>query len=209
MGKFVDLTGRHFGRLTVMERSKNNKHNCVTWLCRCECGKTIVTRGDSLNSGRTLSCGCLSAEKTAQRNYKHGGIKTRLYHIWSAMIERCHNPNHKSYKNYGGRGVTVCDSWRTNFAIFQTWALVNGYRDGLTIDRINNNNSYNPDNCRWITHKDQQYNKRDNHLITFNGETHTLTEWAEITGINRNTLSARLNKLGWSAEKALTTPVKH
>ena len=204
MGRFVDLTGQRFGRLTALDRAGTSGGGSATWRCLCDCGKETVVIGSSLRSGFTRSCGCLSAEKIGERSYKHGGTNTRLYSIWSGMIERCHNPKHKGYKNYGARGIVVCAEWKTNFASFQEWALSNGYAEDLTIDRIENDKPYGPDNCRWISLSAQQHHKRDNHLITYNGETHTLTEWAAITGINRNTLSARINRLGWSAERALS-----
>lgn len=204
MGKFVDLTGQRFGRLSVLDRAGTAGGGCATWRCLCDCGKETVVLSSSLRRGATRSCGCLSAEKSGERSYKHGGTNSRLYRIWSAMIERCHNPNRKGYENYGGRGIAVCDEWRNSFQKFQDWAISNGYRDDLTIDREDNEGSYCPSNCRWISFKDQQNHKRDNHLVTYNGETHNITEWAAITGINRNTLFARLNRLGWSAERALS-----
>ena len=200
MGKFVDLHGHRFGRLVVLERAGTAKGGSAIWRCLCDCGKFSKVNGNSLRSGSTLSCGCLGAERRFCASYKHGSIGTRLYRIWSGMIERCHNPNNRNYKNYGSRGIIVCNEWRLDFTAFQTWALANGYQDDLTIDRKENDGPYSPQNCRWISLKEQQNHKRDNRLLTFNGETHNITEWAKITGINRGTISSRLD-LGWSAEK--------
>lgn len=206
MGKFIDLTGQRFGRLIVIERAGTNTSGAVSWRCKCDCGSESVVVGQSLRQGFTQSCGCFNREQSGKREYKHGMVGTRLYKIWDGMVGRCHRKNHKHYPNYGGRGITVCDEWRSDFAAFMKWALSSGYQDNLTIDRRNNNKGYSPDNCGWVTFKSQQNNKRDNHLITYNGVTHTLTEWSEIKGINRNTLSARLNRLKWPVDKALSSP---
>lgn len=139
----------------------------------------------------------------------HGEGNSRLYHAWSAMKQRCSNPNNRKYDSYGGRGITVCDEWANSYLAFKKWAIENGYSDCLTIDRIDNEKGYSPDNCRWITNKDQQRNKRNNRLVTINGETKTLAEWSEISGIGHGVLWQRLFNHGWSYEKALTTPVKH
>lgn len=130
-----------------------------------------------------------------------------LYVVWQGMIRRCTYKRHKNFSDYGGRGIKVCDEWRNDFQAFHDWAMANGYADGLTIDRIDNNGNYCPENCRWTTMKEQCNNRRNNHLLTFYGETRTMTEWAELTGISLYTLNSRLNKLGWSVERALSTPV--
>lgn len=130
----------------------------------------------------------------------------RLRGVWRNMIQRCHNPNHHQYCSYGGRGITVCDEWRNDYSCFREWALKNGYVQGLTIDRIDNNGGYSPQNCRWATYKEQNRNKRSNRNITLNGETKCLTEWAEFFGISVFTATRRLNK-GWSAKDAFTTPL--
>lgn len=137
---------------------------------------------------------------------KRGQIK-RLYRIWKNMIQRCSNPNKPDYKYYGAQGIRVCDEWK-KYATFKEWAVNNGYDDSLTIDRIKSNKDYCPENCRWITIKEQQNNKRNNHKLEFNGEIHTINEWSEILNIKREIIKDRL-RLGWSADKALTTPVEH
>ena len=136
-------------------------------------------------------------------NYRHGMRHTRIYNIWRTMRQRCSNPNCINYHNYGGKGIVVCDEWDKSFEVFYEWAMANGYEDGLTIDRINSNGNYEPSNCRWASYKQQANNKTSNRLVEFNGEVHTLGEWASITGIRLATIWNRL-KLGWSIEDALT-----
>lgn len=159
MGNFIDLAGQKFGRLTVIERAPNAPSGAA-WLCQCTCGAHAIVSSNMLRTGRTQSCGCLAHELTKLRNTTHGGSHTRLYHIWSNMRQRCHNSNSPAFNNYGGRGITVCPEWLHNFEAFQAWALSHGYRDDLTIDRIDNDNGYNPDNCRWATYSTQRKNQR-------------------------------------------------
>lgn len=135
----------------------------------------------------------------------HGLRYTRIYRIWCNMKRRCYNKNDKSYKAYGGRGITVCDEWKFDFLSFYNWAIESGYNDKLTIDRINVNGNYEPCNCRWLDSKSQCNNKSNNHFITFNGETHTMKQWAEKMGISYQTLAQRINKYKWSIERAITT----
>lgn len=137
----------------------------------------------------------------------HGLCDTRIYRIWKNMKQRCYNPKNPRYNFYGKIGVKVCDEWKNNFISFYKWSIENGYQDNLTIDRIDVNGNYEPSNCRWITNKEQQFNKHVNHFITYNGETKTLTEWGMELGIDPNTLGTRLSR-GWSIEKTLITPVK-
>lgn len=135
---------------------------------------------------------------------KHRMSHTRLYRVWDGMISRCHREKYHSYKRYGGRGITVCDEWRNDFHAFYEWAIRNGYHEGLSIDRIDNDKGYSPDNCRWVTMKVQGNNKRSNHYIEYNGETHTIAEWSEILGIPRNVLYHRFER-GWSVKRAFET----
>ena len=152
-----------------------------------------------MTRGRIRSCGC--------RHEQHGMTKDRLYHEWTDMRKRCSKTYIKSFPQYGGRGIKVCDEWENSFIAFRDWALANGYSDNLTIDRIDVNGNYEPSNCRWVTKKEQGNNKRNNRVLAHNGKTQTLTQWAEETGIPYSCLQKRI-KYGWSVERILTTPVR-
>ena len=157
--KLIDLTGKKFGRLTVLRRAESiNKR--TLWLCRCECGNKVVVEAYNLKTGHTQSCGCLQREATSEANKTHGKTHSRLYRIWICMQNRCYRRSYHAYKHYGGRGITVCDEWLHNFQTFYDWAMTNGYRDDLSIDRIDTNKGYSPDNCRWTTMAEQNKNKR-------------------------------------------------
>lgn len=203
MSKFQDLTGQRFGRLTVIERVKNNKFGTAQWYCKCDCGKYDIVSTGNLKKN-TASCGCYRKERMT----KHGKSNERIYKIWKDVIKRCNNSNHRFYNNYGGRGITVCDEWLHDFQAFYDWAMNNGYENSLTIDRIDNNKGYFPDNCRWVDYKIQANNRRSNHLITYNGKTQTMAQWADELGIKYKTLSDRINISKWSIEKAFNTPIK-
>ena len=211
MGKFIDLTGQKFGRLTVIKRVENAKDRHAHWLCKCECGNYKIICGRSLQKGVTLSCGCLISEITTKRSTKHGLHNTRIYSIYNDMKKRCYNKNNKSYENYGGRGIKICDEWlnkKNGFINFYNWAINNNYKVDLTIDRINVNGNYEPSNCKWATIKEQANNRRSNHLITYNGETHNITQWAGILNISYGALKKRIRN-GWDIEKAFNTPQKN
>ena len=190
--------GQRFGRLVVI-REDDRKYGHRYILCKCDCGTEKSINLHSLLNGCSNSCGCLRREYIASKNFKHGFANRnneleRIYCIWSGMKKRCYSETDPGYKNYGGRGITICDEWKDNYPAFREWSISNGYSDELSIDRIDNDKGYAPDNCRWTTAKVQGNNTRVNHRVTYKGETHTLSEWSDITGIDDNRIGQRLKK---------------
>lgn len=155
--RLKDITGQRFGRLTVIEQAES-KNNHARWVCKCDCGNKRIVYGSSLFSGETKSCGCWNKDKML----KHNLTDTKLAHIWSQIKQRCFQKNCKAYKNYGGRGITVCDEWKNDFLTFYNWSIKNGYKENLSIDRIDNDGNYCPENCRWVEDDTQRRNKRTN-----------------------------------------------
>lgn len=198
-----DLSGQRFGKLTVLSFD-SVKRGRAHFKCICDCGTECVKMGWLLSSGKTRSCGCLAVNNTDQTT--HGLSKTHLYGVWRTMKSRCYNPKSQHYKNYGARGIEVCDEWKNDFMAFHAWAMENGYKEGLTIDRISVNGNYEPSNCRWTTQKAQCNNKTNNRLVEFNGRTWTLHELADEYGIKYTTLWMRINKYHWTIEKSLEAP---
>ena len=195
-----NMIGERYGRLTVDHlycRGGNGKK--LLWACKCDCGNMVNVSRTHLITGHTSSCGCLRTEGNIKRLTKHGLSDTRLFWCWRHMINRCENPKTKAYSDYGGRGIKVCDEWHDS-TLFIKWALENGYQDNLTIDRINVNGNYEPSNCRWVDMKVQSRNKRNNINITYEGETHCLSEWCEIKGIPYDRTQRRYYK-GYPLDK--------
>lgn len=203
MRKKSEMIGKRFGRLIVVSEEEPyvslSGKRVLVYKCKCDCGNVKNVRGTHLRQGRVKSCGCLKAEQETHGN-------DRIAHIWMHMKNRCYNPKSTSYKNYGARGITICDEWINDFFAFKKWALENGYNDKLSIDRIDNNGGYEPTNCKWSSDVEQGRNRRNTIMLSCDGETRPLTEWAEITGINQKTLRNR-KYLGWTDEEILRTPV--
>jgi hypothetical protein len=211
--KRQDLVGKRFGRLVVLQYDHtglvgNVKLSAAFWLCQCDCGNKVVVQAGNLRGGSTQSCGCLQREKTIERNKNgatHGKSHDRIYRTWQSMLNRCYRVNDKKYPLYGGKGVIVCKEWHDPCQ-FISWAYANGYTDKLTIDRIDGDGNYCPENCRWVDYKTQNNNRRICHYIEYNGMTKTISEWAEYLGISLYALQHRI-KDGWSIERAFTQKV--
>ncbi len=203
---YKDIIGKRFGRLTVIKfshRDKSKKH--IFWLCKCNCGNIIKTTKDRLQKGDTKSCGCLRKELTQLRFTKHKMSGSSIYHRWQHMKNRCLKIDDKAYKNYGGRGIKVCDRWLKFENFYEDMSI--GYKIELTLDRIDNNGNYCKENCRWATRKEQGRNTRRNKIITYQRKTLCMKEWAKELNMKYGCLWYRLNA-GWSIEKAFTQKVK-
>lgn len=183
-----------------------NKYNSRA-LFQCKCGNIKAIIIHSVTTGRTKSCGCLQLAYAKMKSYKHGDSETRLYRIWGNMKNRCGNPNYTESQYYGGKGITVCKEWQSDFEAFRDWALNNGYSDSLSIDRIDGNKGYFPDNCRWVDCKTQSRNRRSCIYIEYNGEKKDLTEWCEILNLPAATIRRRVYR-GWDKVRALTEPIQ-
>lgn len=206
MIKKESLINSKFGRLTVLDTHiKDHIRYCK---CKCSCGNIKIIRYSHLKNGYTKSCGCLLVDNAKLNFKKHGKSKHPLSAIWNMMKQRCYNKKNRVYKDYGGRDIKVCTEWKNDFTTFYNWAIENGYKYGLTIDRINVDGDYEPNNCRFVTMKVQQNNRRNNIIVNFNGNSKTLSEWSKELNIKPPTIYKRLFILGWSIEKAFTTKVK-
>lgn len=204
MGKFRNLVGERFGRLTVVEFC-GMKNSSSQWRCVCDCGNEKIVDARRLNRGNIKSCGCLQQESRLAHSTTHGMSKTRLFKIWGNMKTRTTNPKCTESDRYIKKGITMCDEWMNSFIVFRDWALANGYKENLSIDRIDNSKGYYPENCRWATSKQQNRNKDNLKYIEYQGQVHPIVEWAEILHINYGTLRSRI-KRGWDIERAFTTP---
>lgn len=199
------VAGNVYGRLTAIKMAEPGKRGQTRWVFQCECGNTITTDAIDVKKGKTKSCRCLCTESFVDRNTKHGMCHTRLYGIYIGMKQRCNNPDNEAYKNYGKRGIKICDEWlRSPFSFFE-WALSNGYAENLSIERKDNNGNYEPGNCVWATMPEQSRNKRSNVFITIGGATKILGDWAKEFGVNQWRVAARIRN-GWDPIDALREP---
>lgn len=201
--KKLDLTGRVFGRWHVGAYVRRPENTNAYWVCTCDCGNVREVAGYSLTMKKSLSCGCLQVERTSNANKKHGMSHTPLFAVWNTMKQRCSNPNSEKYPRYGGRGITVCEEWRSSFLVFYNWATESGYRPDLSIDRIDNNGNYEPGNCHWASDSLQANNKSNNLMVAFRGKLFTLSELSKTSGINYGALKARIRR-DWTAERAIS-----
>ena len=202
----VDMTGKRFGRYTVLYRTDNDKFGNAVWMCQCDCGTIKAVNGGALRKGVTVSCGCFHRDKVTQISTTHGKSRTKLFSTWQHMKARCNNPNHKHYKYYGGKGIKLCPEWEHDFSSFEQWAINNGYAEGLTIDRINPDKGYEPFNCRWATRQEQQSHISSCHMYEIDGISHNLAEWCRIYNVPHERVRRRVVKEHWDILKALTTP---
>lgn len=208
--RLKNYDGMRFGYYTVIKRDHCDENGIYWFLCKCDCGKEFFVKRNLLKA--TKSCGCRKRENYYKfTNRTHGGTYTRLYGIWKGMKQRCYIKSSAEYKNYGGRGIKICDEWKNDFAKFREWAYENGYDDKLgkfecTIDRKDPNKDYEPENCKWSNMKEQGNNRTNSRYLTLDGKTHTVAEWSDITGIKRNTLYTRIYN-GLSDEDVLTKEV--
>lgn len=199
----IDLTGRRFGKLTVEGLASADK-GILVWNCVCDCGNITLVRGNNLRSGAVQSCGCLKHKQSHNRT--HGESQSKLYRHWRSMIYRCLSPKHKAYKWYGGRGITVCQEWQT-YEGFRAWVLCTRPDESYTVERIDVNGNYSPENCTWIPMNEQANNRTSCIMISHNNRTQNLTEWCNEYGLDYKLVHNRLFKLGWDFEKAISTPV--
>lgn len=205
------LIGKKINMLTVIQKGtpyiRPNKSKVNRYLCLCECGAYSNIPSCELKNKKRISCGCMSHKN----NLKHGDSinnkRTRLNSIYTGMKTRCYNKNSFKYKNYGARGIVICNKWIDDYNEFKTWSLNNGYNDNLTIERINVNGNYEPENCKWATIKEQENNRTNNHLIKYNNEIHNIKEWSDILNINYHVLYMKLSKTNWSMTKIFLNEV--
>ena len=200
--RLIDLSNKRFGLWRVLRKSGNTPGGAALWLCRCDCGVERQVIGADLRKGKSTGCGCTSINRLGDLRRTHGGSGTRLYETWKNMHARCYSPSSDGFEHYGARGITICDEWRTDFAAFRSWALGSGYRDDLTIERVDVNGNYEPSNCTWIPHGQQSFNRN----YTYKAPDGDLW-WhkAKANGISRAAFAQRIAS-GWSFEEASTWP---
>lgn len=196
----MDIIGNKYGKLTVIKEVDSHRFpsgKCAKrFECLCDCGKFCIVLKANLFSGHTKSCGCLFK--------KHNMSQSKLYNLYRAIKTRCYNVNNERYNDYGGRGIIICDEWRNDFMAFYNWAMNNGYKEGLTIDRIDNDGNYEPSNCRWTDKMVQNNNKRNNHLVEYNGKAASLADTCRENGFNYNMIKQRMSTYGYTFEEAIT-----
>jgi hypothetical protein len=211
------LIGERIGKLLIIEEAEpvfSGKQKYRTYLCSCDCGNKKIIRKVHLQRQSTKSCGCTVKENAVLRNTSHGFSNSLLWEVWKGMNSRCNNPANQSYRHYGGKGVQVSERWKQRFdgveIGFMNFSndVLSTYREGLEIERIDNNKNYEPSNCTWASRKDQILNRSITRFLEFQGKILCLSDWAELLGINKNTLFSRIDVLGWSVEKAFTTPAR-
>lgn len=204
MTRLIDLTGKRFGRLLVIKKDPKRPKSGTKWICQCDCGRVVSVFSRNLRRGTSTSCGCYKRDNPSR--VTHGMSGSRLYGIWSNMKTRCENPKSKAYGRYGGRGIKICDQWQDPSCFFE-WAEANGYEESLTIERIDNDKGYSPENCRWASREEQGNNKSNNRTFTLGGKTQNLSQWCREFGLDYTTAHKRIFGLGWSFEKAMKTPI--
>ncbi len=199
MAAFKDITNQRFGRLIAIRSTGKRKSGQVVWKCICNCGSNTLVSSGNLRSGNTKSCGCTHGES-------HGMHGISEYNAWISAKGRCTNPNNAAFKHYGQRKIKMCNQWLSSFSTF--FKDMGQRPKGMTLDRIDNDGPYSPENCRWASWETQLNNKRTTLHITLSGQTKSISEWSKIVGISKNRIWRRINELGWSHEKAVTTPLK-
>lgn len=202
----LDLTGFKIGYLTVV--SLNSTGNKTYWNCLCKCGKAFVSESYSIKTGNTRSCGCFRIENTKAMGTKHGLKRHPLYSVWDKMKGRCNCKSHPAYKNYGGRGIKVCKEWEHDPALFINWGIENGWMKGLQLDRIINDEGYYPENCRFVTPKENSFNRRTNVKIEFKGDLYSTRDLENISGIPANRILRRIRDYKWTVERAISEPIR-
>lgn len=200
---FKDLTGQRFGQLTAVSYAGRNVSGSTQWLWKCDCGSQVIALSSNVKGGKSRSCGCLQRKLVAERVTTHGMTNTHEHMIWQGMIQRCKNPRHVSYKNYRARGITVCERWLSFENFFADMGLKP--TPAHTVERLDNNKGYSPENCKWATRDEQAKNTRRNRMLTCNGLTMCMAEWIKRLGAPRGRIEGRLQR-GWSVERALSTP---
>ena len=205
--KFIDLTGKKFGRLYVLGIASKGKH--IRWKCICDCGKEKEVLGCHLKSKKIVSCGCQSVERISILNKTHNESKTRLYKIWAGIKTRCFNKKSNSFARYGGKGITMCQEWQKSYENFRNWAINNGYKDNLTIDRIDNNGNYEPSNCRWATSSQQQNNTSKTIKLKYNQKIYSAKELAKFLEINYKKFIFGLHRYNYDLKKSINYAKKY